>query len=296
MNDVPTAMAIAAAAVFTWSSPQLPAAAGLLVGLGLLSRPNLLPIVLPFVLAFAGRTKRRELTVFLAALVPVAGIVPVLNTLVYGAPLSSGYGDASALFSFRYIPTNATNYGRSLLETMSPLAVAALATPWLLRRESPKRSRIARDLLLTAAVVTACYIAYLPFAAWCNLRFLLPAIPLLCALMAVAIHRLGRLAGPRPDLVTMAVVTILAWHGLTGARDRLVFQLWRRATSLCHRACTDIDLSRCGGPLPAARRRHQLRTGPARRELGQPGPALAGPHRRLARVARVSSAACDRFL
>lgn len=227
MNDVPTAAAIAAAAVFTWSSPQRPAAAGLLVGLGLLSRPNLLPIVLPFVLAFAGRTKRSDLTVFLAALVPIAGIVPVLNTLVYGAPLSSGYGAASALFSFRYIPTNATNYGRSLLETMSPLAVAALATPWLLRRESPERSRIARDLLLTAAVVTACYIAYLPFDAWWYLRFFLPAIPLLCALMAVAIHRLARLAGPRPGLVTMAVVTLLAWHGLTGARDRLVFQLWR---------------------------------------------------------------------
>ena len=213
--------------MFTWSSPQRPAVAGALVGLGLLSRPNLLPIVLPFVLAFAGRTSRRELTAFLAALVPVAGVVPVLNTLVYGAPLASGYGDTSALFSSGHIATNATNYGRSLLETMSPLVVAALATPWLVRRESPERARIARDLLLTAAVVAACYIAYLPFPAWWYIRFLLPAIPLLCALMAVAIHRLGQLAGPRAGLVTMGVVTALAWHGLTVARDRQVFQLWR---------------------------------------------------------------------
>jgi len=227
MNDVPTAAAIATAAAFTWSLPQRPAAAGALVGLGLLSRPNQLPIVLPFVLAFAGRTNRRELTAFLAGLVPIAVLVPLLNTLVYGAPLSSGYGDASALFSSRHIATNAANYGRWLLETMSPLAVAALATPWLVRRESPERRRIARDLLLTAVIVAACYIAYVPFAEWWYLRFLLPAIPLLCALMAVAINRLGQVAGPRAGLITMAVVTALAWHGLTGARDREVFRLWR---------------------------------------------------------------------
>lgn len=227
MNDVPTAAALATAAAFTWSSPQRPAAAGALVGLGLLSRPNLLPIVLPFVLALAGRTKRHKLTAFLAAFCPIAGLVPLLNTLVYGAPLSSGYGEASALFSFRHVPTNVANYGRWILETMSPLAVAALATPWLLRQEGPERRGIARDLLLTAAIVAACYIAYVPFAEWWYLRFLLPAIPLLCALMAVAINRLGQVAGPRAGLVTMAVVTALAWHGLTGARDREVFRLWR---------------------------------------------------------------------
>lgn len=227
MNDVPTAAALATAAACTWSSPQRPAAAGALVGLGLLSRPNLLPIVLPFVLTFAGRTKRRELTAFLVAFVPIAALVPLLNTLVYGAPLSSGYGDASALFSFRHVATNAANYTRWILETMSPLAVAALATPWLLRRESPERRAIARGLLLMAAIVSACYIAYVPFDEWWYLRFLLPAIPLLCALTAVAISRLGQVAGPRGGLVTMAVVTALAWHGLTGARDRDVFRLWR---------------------------------------------------------------------
>ena len=53
MTDVPAAAAIAAAAVLAWTSPRRPGLAGLTLGLGLLIRPNLLPVVLVFLTSMA---------------------------------------------------------------------------------------------------------------------------------------------------------------------------------------------------------------------------------------------------
>ncbi len=238
MTDVPVTAAIAAAAVFAWTSPRRPGLAGLALGIGLLIRPNLLPVVLVFLWSMADRASRPALGRFLAAFVPVAGVVPVLNALVYGAPWRTGYGDTSALFSIAHVPTNLQRYTTWTLDTMTPLVLLIVFVPWLLARntqatprhlpsgdwQSPRR--ISLFLLSLIAIISGCYVAYVPFVEWWYLRFLLPAIPLLCVLMAVAIVVLGRRAGRIGGLVALAVFGALAWHGLSVARHRAAFDLW----------------------------------------------------------------------
>ena len=255
MTDVPAAAAIAAAAVLAWTSPRRPGLAGLTLGLGLLIRPNLLPVVLVFLTSMADRASRPALGRFLGAFVPVAAVVPVLNALVYGAPWRTGYGETSALFSIAHVPTNLHRYTTWMVDTMTPLVLVVVLVPWLVASRSAAASRqsepggslsprrLSLFLLSLAAIVFGCYVAYVPFEEWWYLRFLLPAIPLLCALMAVAIVVLARHAGRPGGLVALAVFGALAWHGLSVARDRAAFDLWRMEQRLSATATYIRDIA-----------------------------------------------------
>ena len=110
-------------------------------------------------------------------------------------------------------------------------------------RRQPLARRLSLLLLSLAAIVFGCYVAYVPFEEWWYLRFLLPAIPLLCALMAVAIVVLARHAGRPGGLVALAVFGALAWHGLSVARDRAAFDLWRMEQRLSATATYIRDIA-----------------------------------------------------
>ena len=66
----------------------------------------------------------------------VPGVCPMLwlNVELYGSAMASGYGDATRLFSTAHIQDNLTNFGRALLQTAVPRAVAGRDRAGYLRR------------------------------------------------------------------------------------------------------------------------------------------------------------------
>jgi hypothetical protein len=242
MTDVPAATAVAAAAALTFSKkPRLPAA-GLALGVALVIRPNLLPVAVPFAASCFAAGGWPAVARLSATLVPIASLVLVINALVYGAPWKSGYGDTSALFALAHVPVNVRHFTTWLLETMTPLVGLALAAPWLVRTTHIDVGRRVRTIgvLAVAAAVIACYLAYRPFEEWWYLRFLLPAVPLLCALSSVALFALlpARRAGAALGLATVVVVSGLC---VREAERRHVFRLWRTEQRL---SATAADLAR----------------------------------------------------
>ena len=217
MNDITSAaLWIGAIAIASTSQSNRSAVAtGLVAGLAILVRPNLAPLVL--VVA----TMVRPIP-FVIALVPAVASLLTLNQVLYGHPLSSGYGDVAPLFRLAHLEPNATNYGRAFVQTQTifPL-VSVLAIPVL----TGAARRLAVTLLAAAAVVIGIYLLYQPFEEWWYLRFLLPAIPLLivvaCAAATVMAARM-RMKG----VIAIGVV-VLASLGLRTAGQRDVLALQR---------------------------------------------------------------------
>ncbi len=192
MNDIATGalwLAVAAAAL-----DARPGTAGLLVGLGVLVRPNLAPagaVALLTVVWMAARPfstviwPRAWRAALVAGLAAVPGVVTALalNAALYGSPLQSGYGDLGVLFAAGHVPVNVARYGHTWLMTSSPLVLLAVAAPWLLPRD---RRAAAWALVLLAGALAAVYLAYRPFPEWWYLRFLLPAVALSLVLAAAA--------------------------------------------------------------------------------------------------------------
>lgn len=215
MNDITTAALWTAAALAAVSGR--PVATGLVVGVGLLVRPNLAPAAVVAVLvaaAFGGRAPgrpglrplARSIVVSTLAAAPALVAVAALNASLYGSPLRSGYGDLDQLFAWSHLPTNLARYGRTWIGTSTPIVLAALAAPWLLMRE---RRAAAAALAALAVALSAVYLVYLPFPEWWYLRYLLPAVVLSLVLAASTLVSLGaRLAGVAG--VAVAVVAAFA--------------------------------------------------------------------------------------
>ena len=241
MTDVPAAAAIGGAAALAFGSTPRVRWAGAALGLGLLIRPNLLPVAVTFALFITWRGGWRALANLCSTLVPVASVVLLLNTLVYGAPWKTGYGDTSALFALAHLPVNLRHFTTWLLETMTPVVAIAVTAPWLLRATGSRRVFDAMALLAISVTVVACYIAYQPFEEWWYLRFLMPAVPLWCALTAAGLSSLfAPFRGVRSTLglLVMAVVAIVC---LREAGERGVFRLARTEQRL---SATAHDLAR----------------------------------------------------
>jgi hypothetical protein len=161
----------------------------------------------------------------------VAGVLPGclavawFNDSLYGSPLSSGYSNLNTLFSVAYIPPNLARYGRWLIETQTPLALAgmlALAMPWRIAWPTGDSRRAALLLASMTLVVWALYSVYTPFEAWWFLRFLLPCWPAICIGTCALIVRPteGAAWGRRAALV---VLVALGAYGVVTAVRRDVF-------------------------------------------------------------------------
>jgi len=200
MSDVPAAALWTAALVAVMSARFTSSLAGAIVGglvtgVALIVRPNLLPLV--GVAAFAvftgrGVTLRTVLRTwggFAAGVAPFAMAVGVLQDAMYGGPFKSGYGDLDFLFRLDHVWPNLQRYPVWLVQTETPIVLLALASPFVARDR-----RACVWLLAFAAAVFVCYIPYEVFDAWWYLRFLLPAYPPLLVLTAVALTMMiGRL-------------------------------------------------------------------------------------------------------
>ncbi len=222
MNDIATGALWLAAAVAALGARPL--ATGLLVGLGLLVRPNLAPAGAVALLTVvwmaarpltAGAWHRAWRAAVVAGIAAVPGVAAALalNAALYGSPFQSGYGDLGVLFAAAHVPVNVARYGHTWLMTSSPLVLLSAAAPWLLPRD---RRAAAWALVLLAGGLAVVYLAYRPFPEWWYLRFLLPAVAITLALSAAAggavLTRLRPAAAVPMALLLLTFALVWAWR------------------------------------------------------------------------------------
>ena len=160
-----------AAAYWTWSlvlrassRPLTQAAAGVLAGIAIGVRPNLVPLLVgPAVAAMVTSGLGGAVRVGLAAS-PFAALLAWHNLRLYGSPISTGYGPAAALFSVSHIPSNAKRYGLWLWQSMSPLPLVGFVLGAL---EIVARMRVhLLPLVVFVAINAGLYLVYLPWPNW----------------------------------------------------------------------------------------------------------------------------------
>jgi hypothetical protein len=233
MNDIAVAtlwVGVLAAALLP--EPSRAWLMGALVGLALLVRPNLAPSAVAAgvwlaAVTIAARASTRQLLrtslAFAMAASPSVAALLLLNTVLYGGALQSGYGRAADLFSLANVPANVQHYGAALVETQLALPLFGVAAAAAI---GVRHRSIVWLALAHCAAVIAVYLVYRPFEEWWYLRFLLPAIVPLTALLAVgAVAVAGRRRMGQGVLVVLTAAA--AWGGLDVARDRQVFELAR---------------------------------------------------------------------
>ena len=170
---------------------------------------------------------RGRATRFLIGLTPGVAAVVTVDTVLYGAPWLSGYGAPDDLYAIRYAWTNLRQFASWLLETQTPLVLAAAIYFFVPQWIRPARIRYARLLLGgTAAAIGLSYLFYISFDAWWYLRFLLPMWPVLMIAVAASIDAVVRKI-PAKAVVFPACVVALAVNGVRIAADRSTFTIGR---------------------------------------------------------------------
>ena len=223
MSDIPAAACWTQATVWVLgTSLRTAVAAGLAASMAVLIRPNLAPlaVVMALWLAWRHRSTARVLA-FVAGVLPGCLAVAWLNNALYGSSFSSGYGDLNSLFSVAYIPTNLARYGRWLIETQTPLAVAgmlALAMPSRVVWPTDDSRRAAFLLASMTVVVWAVYCVYTSFDAWWFLRFLLPCWAAICIGTAALVFRLSEWKGWGQRAAVLAVIALGLYAVVTAVR------------------------------------------------------------------------------
>jgi hypothetical protein len=199
--------------------------AGVTAAAAILTRPNLVPlvvIVVAFLVARLIKARRpmREVVqhVLLVSLFPVAACLTIaaLNRTLWGSALNSGYGSLSTLFSVSNVWTNLRLYPR-LIAMQIPIAVLAPIA-------FVKRDRTTTIALGAWAVMVV--LGYLGFPAYDserNLRFLLPAVPPLVVLGTLGGASLFGTFVERHAVASVVAIAALAGWGVHTARQQGAF-------------------------------------------------------------------------
>ena len=224
MSDIPAAAGWTLVAVMVLK--HQPLAAGIAAGVTLLIRPNL--VLLALVPVFAWQEKRETLIRYAMGIVPGLVAIMVINTLLYGGPLSSGYGSLLEPYSWSSVPLNLRNYFVWIVQTQTPfilLALVPLFVPGALRDNSPAVST--RNCLAAMVVLTfVSYIFYATFNQWFYLRFLLPAYPALLVLLAAALRWLAWKIPVEARVPAVAVVcAVMIPFGVNVGRNEGIFRV-----------------------------------------------------------------------
>ncbi len=239
MTDVPVAAMWAASFyVLTGAGGGWRAfSAGLLAGIAVMIRPNLVPLAacagLYYVPDLFPRERRwqavRHGLLFGLGLLPAVAAVAVINNELYGSPFLSGYGRLSDLFAWRHIPRNFPLYYSWFVETQSHaglLGLAALLAPvrWIWPG-LPDRRRVVIAALIVYSL-WAQYLAYLVFDQWWYLRFLLTAWPFIMVGVGAVAMLLWRWNGRllRTGVVAGIAVLLAFQAGILGTVT--VFNQW----------------------------------------------------------------------
>lgn len=242
MSDVPvTAWWMLAAVLLFRGTDRSAFLAGLACSAAVLTRPNLVPVVLVF-LPFVGtwrttinaeRAEHAEkfknplrvlrslrltsrLAWFIAGALPGLLAVAWIQSALYGSPFISGYGKLHDIYALANAGPNIKLYPSWLWESHGPFVFIGLLSPlvlWVDSRYTPQRTagRVVTFALAFSALLFIAYIFYSPFDNWTYTRFLLPAIPLLLLLgvwtLFVSARRLG---SPAAQAVVLIAVIMIA--------------------------------------------------------------------------------------
>lgn len=224
MSDVPAAAGWTLVAVLILKQRAL--AAGIVSGLMPLVRPNL--ILLALVPVFAWRRRQEPLIQYAMGVVPGFILILVINTLLYGSPLTTGYGTLLESYSFGALPMNVRNYVMWLVQTQTLLillAVLPLAVRGALLEGTAGVSR--RGCLGAIVGLTLLsYVFYATFDHWFDLRFLLPAYPALFVLVVAAIRWLSwKLPADARVPITALVLAAMVPFGVNIGRHEGIFNV-----------------------------------------------------------------------
>jgi hypothetical protein len=186
--------------------PGWAAAAGAALACAVLVRPTNLLLAVPALIALPAGA--RHWLAFALGGLPGALFLAGYNHALYGAALTTGYTDVSALFSAAYIPRTLAHYARWVPVVASPLVLAAATLPWL-----PVERRLKWTLAAWAGVLFVFYAAYFcTHETWWYLRFVLPALPALGVAAALTFQHLPAPSSPGVRAVrTAAVLAAAAW-------------------------------------------------------------------------------------
>jgi 4-amino-4-deoxy-L-arabinose transferase-like glycosyltransferase len=231
MSDVP-AMAwwlVSIVLALRASRPAL-VGSGLAAAFAILTRPNLIVLVVPLIVLIAWqRTTWRDRLIGGLLWSGAASLGAIADALVnrhlYGSAIFSGYGTLSSIYSTEYFSTNLTRYPLWLLQTQSPFILLGLAAPIALRRLGrASGARLAWWGLAFTLVVLLSYLWYTPFENWTYLRFLLPAYPVLIAMCSAAFVALVPRGASRRrwTFIGLAAIVVLwgLWEGRIAFRVR----------------------------------------------------------------------------
>jgi hypothetical protein len=234
-------------ALLTFESRAAMLGAGMTTGIAILTRPNLVPLAAVFGLPLVWHLIRRrtdhpaENVPRTAALWYAAGAVPaiiviaMLNSVLYGSPLRSGYGALEDLYSWGYLSANLARYPRWLVDSQTPLVVLALVAPFVLPASGTfgaARPRMTAIVWLCGiATLFGLYLFYIPFDDWWYVRFIQPMFPPLFVLMVAGLVGLltpvQRIAPQLAVPLTALLVGLLAWRGVRFAEERGASVVWR---------------------------------------------------------------------
>ncbi len=197
---------------------------GVAAAIAVLIRPNLVHVGILMALWMAvadfrvttGASRLARAALFTVPVAVASVAVAFLNQYLYGAVTNSGYGSLGVLFAPTYFVRNASNYGRWLVETQTPLAACGLlaillpVSRWL-KPGAEIRGRGLLAVMSVAVIVT--YLFYFNFDAWWYLRFLLPmwvAVSIGTAYLVTG--RSGRSFGAIGKVVLVALGVYGMWY------------------------------------------------------------------------------------
>lgn len=225
MSDLPAAVWTTAAlllALKARATPRLALAAGAAVGMAVLLRPTNLLVIFPVLLVLVwapgvGALWLGKLVYLGLGGLPFAVILALYNTVQFGGPLTTGYGNPSSLFSAEWLGMTLMHYGRWLPLLLGPLVLLAVRFPFV--RSVPLVARVTLSgwiLLLTG--VYALYAC--THEAWWYHRFVLPVFPSLAVASVLGAEDLirklfsrWRYAAPLAGLVVAGNFCHLFWQG-----------------------------------------------------------------------------------
>jgi hypothetical protein len=232
MSDVPATAWWLVAAVLLFHRTRTSAfLSGLAVSAAVLTRPNLVPLFLAFVV-FVGVTDRSLWLWFMAGALPGPLAVAWLQNRLYGSPLTSGYGALRDIYAVENAPANLKLFAAWFWESHGAFIFIALLSPlaWpgvrAAARETAGRTIV--FALPFIALLFVAYVFYTPFDNWTYTRFLLPGVPFVLLLGVATSFVAGRrLGSPAAQVVVLLALTLVACSWLSFVADRRVLSTRR---------------------------------------------------------------------
>lgn len=198
MSDVPATAWCLAAMWFGWRARERWSwglAAGAAAAMAVLVRPTNALILLPLAVLIGGRG--RAWLAIAAGGLPGAAFLAWYNRQLYGALVTTGYGDVSWAFGWKYLAPSLVRFGLGLPAMLGPFVVAAaLGLVWRNRDEAGPVARWLGTWIAAFGGAYAFY--YFSGLSWWSLRFLLPAFP---AIILAGLLVVRRWTEHRPDAI-----------------------------------------------------------------------------------------------